>query len=95
MFLSMPRLRVVTLRYIHFHVLPYKSKQGEHTLKNIIRPLNKILSEDNNMQLQCALYLKNMFFTNSSLYRTKSLGPFIFDYENSHTKQPWFNEDRF
>ena len=34
------------------------------------------------------------FLTNSSLYRTKSLGFFVFDYENSHIK-PQFNERHF
>ena len=32
-------------------VFPYKGIQGEHTLKNIKREINKVLSEDKNMQL--------------------------------------------
>ena len=37
--------------------------------------------------------LRKMVSTNSTFYPTKSLGPFIFDYENCHAK-PHFNKDR-
>ena len=54
-----------------------------------------MLSSTISEKLQCTLVLtnkvSNLFF--SSLHLTKSLGLFIFGYENSHTK-PRFNEDR-
>ena len=47
--------------------------------------------------VQVALVLINENIFNEfqvTVYRKKSLGPFIFDYEKSHTK-PWFNKHCF
>ena len=46
--LLLHQLRIKTLVHTHMLVLPYKRKQGEHTLKNTKRETNKVLPEDKN-----------------------------------------------